>query len=278
MSFFEKLDLEKKLNIFTGNFFQQASDLPSRADISSILTNQFKFKNLGEIRNENSLFEVSQLFVDDVISTRDGLLKKLQGIYEYKKGNEIFLESLVNSNVVAAIINTNYDYSFENNEKIFKVTPFKFSDSPDGKIRLYKAFGDLTGLDRCIITKQDFRKIKELSFYKMFWESIRYELKMRNSIFLGVDLEDSDFFDFIEFLLKDNLEEIKPMYFITSKSILNPQITDFLNKYKIKLLVSNEYEFFKGLDSYLEEKSKIDLGRLFPLEKKDVMLEKKSLS
>ena len=141
MSFFEKLDLEKKLNIFTGNFFQQSSDLPSRANISSILTNQFKFKNLGEIKDDCSLFEVSQCFVDDVISTRDGLLKKLQGIYEYKKGNQIFLESLVNSNVVASIINTNYDCSFEENENVFKVTPFSYLDSPNGKIRLYKVFG-----------------------------------------------------------------------------------------------------------------------------------------
>lgn len=277
MSFFEKLDLEKKLNIFTGNFFQQSSDLPSRANISSILTNQFKFKNLGEIKDDCSLFEVSQCFVDDVISTRDGLLKKLQGIYEYKKGNQIFLESLVNSNVVASIINTNYDCSFEENENVFKVTPFSYLDSPNGKIRLYKVFGDLFNLESCVITKQDFRKLKLLPFYKIFWDSIRYELKIRNSIFLGVDLEDSDFFEFIEFLLKDCVEEIKPMYFITSKSILNPKIIEFFNKYKIKLLVSNEYEFFKGLHCFLEDGSRINLERLFPMGDKNVILEKKSL-
>ncbi|MFK4784871.1 SIR2 family protein [Fusobacterium sp. MFO224] len=278
MSFFEKLDLEKKLNIFTGNFFQQSSDLPSRANISTILTNQFKFKNLGEIHDSCSLFEVSQCFVDDVISTRDGLLKKLQGIYEYKKGNQTFLESLVNSNVVASIINTNYDSSFEENANVFKATPFSDLDSPDGRIRLYKVFGDLSDLESCVITKQDFRKLKLLPFYKLFWDSIRCELKVRNSIFLGIDLEDSDFFEFIEFLLEGCSEDVKPMYFVTSKSVLDPKIIEFFNKYKIKLLVSNEYEFFKGLHSFLEGDSKIELEKLFPVENQTVMLEKKSLS
>lgn len=278
MSFFEKIDLDKKLNIFTGNFFQHINDLPSRFVVSEMLMTKFNFKNFNKIENKSSLFDVSQCFVDEVIGTKSELLEKINEIYDYKKEVPLFLEAMINSGIVSSIINTSYDSFLDSNSSISKITPYDFSKMPDGKIRYYKVFGDISFRDKCAITRQDFRKLKILPFYTTYWESIRYELQLRSSIFIGVDFNDSDFFEFLDFIFGKELPNVKPMYFITSKAIFNPKVMDFFNKNNIKILVSSEYNFFKELNIYLGENSKINLNDLFPLDVSNIVLEKKTIS
>lgn len=273
MSFFEKLDLEKKLNICTGNFFEKSNGFPSRDGLVEILANQIKFKNIKSFNDRHSLFEVSQSFVDSVTGTKQSLYKKLQGIYEYKKNNNCYLETLIEADLVGAVINTNYDSSIEESLKIKKITPYKES-AGDGSIRLYKVLGDLNSYENCAITEQDFRRLRVLPFYNLFWESIRYELKQRSTIFLGVDFDDSDFFTILDFILSKNCEEIKPMYVITSNSILSPKVMEFFNKYNIKVLASTEFEFFKELKNYTGNIN-INLNKLFPFAVNELMNEKK---
>ena len=274
MSFFEKLDLEKKLNICTGNFFEKSNGFPSRDGLVEFLTNQFKFTNIKNFKDRHSLFEVSQSFVDSVLGTKQNLYKKLQGVYEYKRNNDCCLEVLIESDLVGAIISTNYDCSLEESTKVKRIIPYDKEIFTDGKIRLYKVLGDFCSYEGCAITEQDFRRLKVLPFYNLFWESIRCELKHRSTIFLGVDFDDSDFFTIMDFILSTNCEDIKPMYVITSNSILSPKVTEFFNKHNIKVLASNEYEFFKGLKEYTENQN-IDLNRLFPQTNSELMNEKK---
>ena len=274
MSFFEKLDLEKKLNICTGNFFEKSNGFPSRDGLVEILSNQINFKNIKSFNARHSLFEVSQSFVDSVTGTKQSLYKKIQGIYEYKKSSNNYLDTLIEADLVGAIINTNYDYSLEESTKVKKITPYDKEIFTDGKIRLYKVLGDLNCYENCAVTEQDFRRLKVLSFYNVFWESIRYELKHRSTIFLGVDFDDSDFFTIMDFILSKNCEDIKPMYVITSNSILNPKVMEFFNKYNIKVLASTEYEFFRELKNYTGNQN-IDLNKLFPELLSEMMNEKK---
>lgn len=262
MSFFEKLDLDKKLNICTGNFFEKSNGFPSRDALVEILTNHFKFTSIKNFNDRHSLFGVSQSFVDSVIGTKHSLYKKLQGIYEYKKNSNSYLGSLIESGLIAAVVNTNYDSSIEENPEVEKMTPYK-GNFTEGKIRLYKVLGDLNSYEHCAITEQDFRRLRVLPFYNLFWESIRYEFKQRSTIFLGVDFDDSDFFTIMDFILSKDCEEIKPMYVITSNSILSSKVMEFFNKHNIKVLASNEYEFFRGLKEYTGNE-KINLDRMFP--------------
>ncbi len=262
MSFFEKLDLDKKLNICTGNFFEKSNGFPSRDALVEILTNHFKFTSIKNFNDRHSLFGVSQSFVDSVIGTKHSLYKKLQGIYEYKKSSNSYLDSLIESGLIAAVVNTNYDSSIEENPEVEKMTPYK-GNFTEGKIRLYKVLGDLDCYENCAITEQDFRRLRVLPFYNLFWESIRYEFKQRSTIFLGVDFDDSDFFTIMDFILSKDCEEIKPMYVITSNSILSSKVMEFFNKHNIKVLASNEYEFFRGLKEYTGNE-KINLDRMFP--------------
>ena len=274
MSFFEKLDLEKKLNICTGNFFEKSNGFPSRDGLVEILSNQINFKNIKSFNDRHSLFEVSQSFVDSVTGTKQSLYKKIQGIYEYKKSSNNYLDTLIEADLVGAIINTNYDYSIEESTKVKKIIPYDKEIFTDGKIRLYKVLGDLNCYENCAVTEQDFRRLKVLPFYNVFWESIRYELKHRSTIFLGVDFDDSDFFTIMDFILSKNCEDIKPMYVITSNSILNPKVMEFFNKYNIKVLASTEYEFFRELKNYTGNQN-IDLNKLFPELLSEMMNEKK---
>ncbi|WP_300357660.1 SIR2 family protein [Fusobacterium sp.] len=274
MSFFEKLDLEKKLNICTGSFFEKSNGFPSRDGLVEILTNQIKFKNVKNFNDRHSLFEVSQSFVDSVIGTKQSLYRRIQGIYEYKKDNNNYLDTLIEAGLVGAVINTNYDSSIEENINVKKITPYDKESFTDGKIRLYKVLGDLNNYENCAITEQDFRRLKVLPFYEVFWESIRYELKLRSTIFLGVDFDDSDFFKIFDFILSKNCEDIKPIYMITSNSILNPKVMEFFNKHNIKVLASTEHEFFKELKNYTKNEN-INLSRLFPEMYSELMNEKK---
>lgn len=274
MSFFEKLDLDKKLNICTGNFFEKSNSFPSRNGLVEILSNQIKFKNIKNFNDRHSLFEVTQNILDSVIGTKESLYKKILNIYEYKKNNNILLDSLIEAGLVSSIINTNYDSSIEENPNVKAITPYDKEVFTDGKIRLYKILGDLSQYESCAVTEQDFRRLKVLPFYKLFWDSIRNELKNRSTIFLGVDFDDSDFFAIMDFILSSNCENIKPMYVITSKSILSSKVIEFFNKYNIKILTSNEYEFFRALKEYTENEN-IDLNKLFPVDEVELMNEKK---
>lgn len=274
MSFFEKLDLEKKLNICTGNFFEKSNGLPSRDGLVEILANQIKFKNIKGFNDRHSLFELSQGFVDSVIGTKESLYKKIQSIYSYKTSSNLYLDALINCDLVGAIINTNYDSSIEESTAVKKITPYDTESFTDGKVRLYKVLGDIDSYEKCAITEQDFRRLRVLPFYTTFWDSIRYELKLRSTIFLGVDFNDSDFFTILDFILSKNCENTKPMYVITSNSILNPKVTEFFNKYNIKVLASTEYEFFRELKNYTKNKN-IDMEKLFPQSYNELMNEKK---
>ena len=99
-------------------------------------------------------------------------------------------------------------------------------------------------------------------------------MKHRSTIFLGVDFDDSDFFTVMDFILSKNCEDIKPMYVITSNSILSSKVMEFFNKHNIKVLASNEYEFFRGLKEYTGN-ANINLDVLFPQTISELMKVKK---
>ena len=256
------------------SFFEKSNGFPSRDGLVEILANQIKFKNIKSFNDRHSLFEVSQCFVDSVIGTKQSLYKKIQGIYEYKKNSNCYLDALIEADLVGAVINTNYDSSIEESTKVKKITPYDKEIFTDGKVRLYKVLGDLSNYENCAVTEQDFRRLRVLPFYTVFWDSIRYELKHRSTIFLGVDFDDSDFFTVMDFILSKNCEDIKPMYVITSNSILSSKVMEFFNKHNIKVLASNEYEFFRGLKEYTGN-ANINLDVLFPQTISELMKVKK---
>lgn len=262
MDFFENIKLEKKINLITENFYKNLDSYPSRNELSNFLIETFNFSNIDDIE-KNSLLEVSQIFVDKVVSTKQNIFKNIQSLYFEKDMNIQYLESLIKEDRISSILNINYDNLLYNNERIKKLSPFDKDTFAIGKTKLYKPLGELDSIDTCIITSQDLKKLKVLPFYKNYFNSIRYDLKLRTNIICAFDLKDSDFFEILEFIFGDFPNLLKDIYLVTDEPIINSRVLDFIKKYNIKILnydsskfIKKLYNCFNNIDDSLESEIK----------------------
>ena len=250
MNFFDDIKLEKKFNLITANFYKELDSCPSRVKLSDFILKSFNYSNVNNLKID-SLFEVSQTFIDQVVCTKSGLFKKIQFLYENKKFDLGYINSLIDDNRISSIVNINYDNSFCENPKAIKISPFDKTSFTVGKSKIYKPLGDLVTADTCVITKQDFRKLKVLPFYKNYFDGIRYELKLRKNIILAFDIEDSDFFEILDFIFGDYPESLNDIYIVVKNTITDNKILNFIKKYNIQILKYDSLEFLEKLETSL---------------------------
>lgn len=250
MNFFDDIKLEKKFNLITANFYKELDSCPSRVKLSDFILKSFNYSNVNNLKID-SLFEVSQTFIDQVVCTKSGLFKKIQFLYENKKFDLGYINSLIDDNRISSIVNINYDNSFCENPKAIKISPFDKTSFTVGKSKIYKPLGDLVTADTCVITKQDFRKLKVLPFYKNYFDGIRYELKLRKNIILAFDIEDSDFFETLDFIFGDYPESLNDIYMVVKNTITDNKILNFIKKYNIQILKYDSLEFLEKLETSL---------------------------
>ena len=267
MNFFDDIKLEKKFNLIMANFYKELDSCPSRVKLSDFILKSFNYSNVNNLKID-SLFEVSQTFIDQVVCTKSGLFKKIQFLYENKKFDLGYINSLIDDNRISSIVNINYDNSFCENPKAIKISPFDKTSFTVGKSKIYKPLGDLVTADTCVITKQDFRKLKVLPFYKNYFDGIRYELKLRKNIILAFDIEDSDFFEILDFIFGDYPESLNDIYMVVKNTITDNKILNFIKKYNIQILKYDSLEFLEKLETSLN----IDPG-ILEENKKEVMEE-----
>ena len=250
MNFFDDIKLEKKFNLITANFYKELDSCPSRVKLSDFILKSFNYSNVNNLKID-SLFEVSQTFIDQVVCTKSGLFKKIQFLYENKKFDLGYINSLIDDNRISSIVNVNYDNSFCENPKAIKISPFDKTSFTVGKSKIYKPLGDLVTADTCVITKQDFRKLKVLPFYKNYFDGIRYELKLRKNIILAFDIEDSDSFEILDFIFGDYPESLNDIYMVVKNTITDNKILNFIKKYNIQILKYDSLEFLEKLETSL---------------------------
>ena len=250
MNFFDDIKLEKKFNLITANFYKELDSCPSRVKLSDFILKSFNYSNVNNLKID-SLFEVSQTFIDQVVCTKSGLFKKIQFLYENKKFDLGYINSLIDDNRISSIVNINYDNSFCENPKAIKISPFDKTSFTVGKSKIYKPLGDLVTADTCVITKQDFRKLKVLPFYKNYFDGIRYELKLRKNIILAFDIEDSDSFEILDFIFGDYPESLNDIYMVIKNTITDNKILNFIKKYNIQILKYDSLEFLEKLETSL---------------------------
>lgn len=252
MDFFENIKLEKKFNLITANVYKELESFPSRIRLSDFILKSFNFSNINNLKID-SLFEVSQTFMDQVVCTKSNLLKKLQSVYENKSFDLDNIKFLIDNNKLSSIVNLNYDNTFCSNSRVKKLSPFDQTGFTVGKTKIYKPMGDLETLDTCVITKQDFRKLKVLPFYKSYFDGIRYELKLRKNIILAFDQEDSDFFEILDFIFGDYPTALKEIYMVIKDEITDEKLLKFIKKYNIQVLKYDSLEFLNKLVGTLKE-------------------------
>lgn len=254
MSFFNKFNDTDKINLFLGDFLVRNAGYPTRRELAKLLMKDMKENIKGYIRDENSLFQVSQVYLDGVVSSRSSLLKKIKNLYETNRETAEVLNIFSESNKINAVFSTDYDIVLDdiNCNKVVKILPTdeEFTIASNGEIKHYKILGDVNRHEKIFVSIQDFRKLKVLDFYKNFFRNIKEDMESYPTLILGLDLNNSDFIDMLEVVLTGvNPKDV--IYAVSNSNVLKTKTIERLNELGIKLLPHSEEEFFKELKSYL---------------------------
>ncbi len=254
MSFFNKFNDTDKINLFLGDFLVRNAGYPTRRELAKLLMKDMKENIKGYIRDENSLFQVSQVYLDGVVSSRSSLLKKIKNLYETNRETAEVLNIFSESNKINAVFSTDYDIVLDdiNCNKVVKILPTdeEFAIASNGEVKHYKILGDVNRHEKIFVSIQDFRKLKVLDFYKNFFRNIKEDMESYPTLILGLDLNNSDFIDMLEVVLTGvNPKDV--IYAVSNSNVLKTKTIERLNELGIKLLPHSEEEFFKELKSYL---------------------------
>lgn len=244
-TFWNYFNSEQKFNIFLGDEYCKYDKSPSRKDLSSIIFNKIPDSLKNRIRDRGSLTEVSQSFLDLALSSRKNLLYTTKEVFNTADLNLSCYDSILGSSKFEAIFSMNIFLSLEQDfhEKLQAVFPFQEEKEKGFKIPYYRLLGSVEQKENIFLSSQDFKKLMFLEFYQDFWREIREEFKARPTLLVGVDLENIDTQNILTFLLKEIKYEKQTLYLITSNSILNAGVMNFINRYNIKVLSG-------GLDSF----------------------------
>ena len=254
MSFFNKFNDTDKINLFLGDFLVRNAGYPTRRELAKLLMKDMKENIKGYIRDENSLFQVSQVYLDGVVSSRSSLLKKIKNLYETNRETAEVLNIFSESNKINAVFSTDYDIVLDdiNCNKVVKILPTdeEFTIASNGEVKHYKILGDVNRHEKIFVSIQDFRKLKVLDFYKNFFRNIKEDMESYPTLILGLDLNNTDFIDMLEVVLTDvNPKDV--IYAVSNSNVLKTKTIERLNELGIKLLPHSEEEFFKELKGYL---------------------------
>lgn len=265
-SFFDKFEKEQKFNLFTGDFLNKLSGYPTRSDISEAILSEIKSSVKNYIKDMNSFSDIVQAYLDAVVDTKKNLVKQIKENFEYRYNTNLNIYSdIINSKHFETIFTMNFDNILENNfpNQLEKITPCKIERVSEGKIGYYKFLGDISNVGTVFISSQDLRKLKTLEFYSGFFKQVREQFTLRPTLFLGVNLEDSDLLNLLDFILAP-IKEAVGIYMVTSTTIISSKSADLIGKYNIKLITSDTKDFI----DYFKEISKSEDKEL--LEKKFV--------
>lgn len=257
-SFFDKFEKEQKFNLFTGDFLNKLSGYPTRSDISEAILSEIKSSAKNYIKDMNSFSDIVQAYLDAVVDTKKNLVKQIKENFEYRYNTNLEIyNNIINSKYFETIFTINFDSILENNfpNIINKITPHDIKEVTNNKINYYKFLGDIVNIGTVFISSQDIRKLKTLEFYHSFFRKVREEFQARPTLFLGINLEDSDLLDILDFILAP-LKELQNIYMVTSTTIISSKSADIINKYNIKLITSGTKDFIDYFKEISENESK----------------------
>ncbi|WP_321329627.1 SIR2 family protein [uncultured Ilyobacter sp.] len=258
-NFINRLRDGENIVLWIGDILGKLMGYPSKKDLAKLIYEDLDKYSKLDVADTSSLAEVCQVYLDSVTGSKLKLLNKLRNSYSNSKATSDLLYLFPKSPFVSAVVTTNFDTLIENSygSDILKVDIQNDSEIKENLPRLYKINGDFEHLDKMLVTKQDFRKLKSLSLYDPLFENLKRELKDKLLLFIGYDLEDPDTREILSFVY-NKLGDSRPnAYFVTSSSIINTETINWLNSNEIKLLKQNEIEFLNELKKYLIEKQHI---------------------
>lgn len=242
---------EQKFNVFLGEEYCNYDQSPSRKELAAFLLDKIPEALRHRVHNKESLSEISQDLLDLAIFSRNNLIKTVEEFGKNISLNFSCYTPILENKRFQAIINMNMFLPLERefHEKLHPIFPFSEpTEEQTNKLPFYRILGCINQSDKVFLTAQDTKKLKLLSFYQNFWTQLRKELMERPTILLGMDLENKDVQEILGFLLEEIHYEKQNIYLVTSSSILSTNVTNFINKYDIKLLMKDTDSFQKSLD------------------------------
>lgn len=260
MKFFQNLEKDTKINIFFGNFLTKFLKYPSKKELSHLLIKDMKDNLRGYIKDENSLFQTAQLYLDGLSGSKNTIQKKIKRAYEQNIINFEILDDFFENDKINAVFSTDYDLTLANVNayKVEKITPTDTDIlSETDNIKLYKILGDVTRYDLMFVTTQDFKKLKLLELHKNFFIQVRKEIEQYPTLIMDIDLDDSDFIEILEFILKD-VKNKNNIYATINSNIFKTKTIEKLNELGVKLLPHTEKELYSELKEFLSIDLSID--------------------
>ena len=97
---------------------------------------------------------------------------------------------------------------------------------------------------------------RSLDFYTEFFQKVREQFTLRPTLFLGVNLEDSDLLNILDFILTP-VKDLQSIYMVTSTTIISSKSAELISKYNIKLITSGTKDFIDYFKELSESENKV---------------------
>jgi len=252
------LEIFKKENysnyvLWIGDYINKKLNIPTKNELALTIYDELSEDIKKKVKDKERLTEVSQIFLDSTTGNMMNLISLLS--------NELALEGKPNPytylseiDVIDTIITHDHSEILESiweNGEIHNV--FCEKNVTKSNVNLFKILGDYSHTERIILTSQNMRKIKKLKLYDHFWEKLNGELKNKNLILLGVNL-DADTKDILNLVFsKTNLSNTDK-YFVTSNPI-SMEDESWLISNEFKFIYEDDLNFVKKMVLHFNNKN-----------------------
>jgi len=272
---FEKIK-DNNYALWLGDNINKRLNIPTKNELALKIYKELSGDIKEKVENKENLTEVSQLFLDSATGNMMNLISILSDELELENRYNPY-SYLSKLDVIDTVITHDHSKVLESiweDGEIHDV--FSEKKIVESNVNLFKILGDYRHTERIILTSQNMRKVKKLKLYDHFWEKLSKELKDKNLILLGVNL-DEDTKDVLTLVFsKINLSNIA-RYFVTSSSI-SMEDESWLISNKFEFIYEDDLNFIKKMALYfnnedidlVEKKVKIDTDRTKEIDNKKI--------
>jgi hypothetical protein len=242
---------EGKVVFWVGAGFSSYAGYPSGMEFTKYLQHI-----LGIQENEEQALSV----VSEKFKNREELLNVLKSVYGKEPEHDEIHKSLSLLPHIPYIITTNYDMLFERayGDKIHSIAEECELPTTAGisqKTFIYKIHGDISHLDRIIITSEDYQHFDEDS---ILWGKIKTILAEFSVVFIGYSLKDRNVRTLLELILRQIGKQKNPYYYITRD--LTEEKREFLKSFSIIPIEIEGNEAVNRIKEYVAKYAFNDVG------------------